>query len=267
MVKLSEIQIKVTRDYSLFKFFDSNRQPNHAPKLAESIEKRDLTRFVPILVLLINGIRYIVDGQGRFLAKKMLGLPVYFIEAGPKDLSESDIAVLNRYQKNWSPMDYLNFYCEHGYEAYKRMKATLAECEMLTVSDLYQRVKQDGRGGGGNTTQVEVFQSGKSNFDKPAQTKARLVNSIMTELKNHARENLKHRSSIVGAVCSIVHSGINVNELISQIRKYPELILSQSDQPSYVVMLNEVYNFRKRDKNRVYFRKDGQVIRQELPQA
>ena len=59
-------------DYSQFKYLGGNRDITHSKKLLESITQNGYFN-VPILV---NENMEIIDGQGRFEALKMLGLPI-----------------------------------------------------------------------------------------------------------------------------------------------------------------------------------------------
>ncbi len=109
--------INKTKDYSLFIFREDNREKIdkfHVKKIYESIKSRNLLELRPIIV---NEKMEIIDGQHRVLAAKMLDVEVYYhIE---KKLDAEDIIRMN-VSKSWSISDYLNFYCHHGYEEYKK---------------------------------------------------------------------------------------------------------------------------------------------------
>lgn len=82
-----------TFDYDWFKFMEGNRKPDHVLSLMASFQRRD----VPNAILCTND-GYIVDGQNRFLARKELGLPIYYYCIDGLDIH--DVAYLNSYGKN-----------------------------------------------------------------------------------------------------------------------------------------------------------------------
>ena len=91
------MEIKVTRDYSLFKKLDGNRDVKKKNALVKSITEFDLTNYSPIIVT--DDFR-IVDGQHRFEACKELNLPIYFIVM-PSDNAEKAMIILNKCQSQW----------------------------------------------------------------------------------------------------------------------------------------------------------------------
>ena len=108
-LKEKTLEVRSSYDYDKFGFYPGNRKPTHVERIKDSIQEKDLTQFVPILVTKDNGLLMIIDGQNRYFACKELGKPIYYIEA--KGLLESDMIVLNTNQKNWSLSDYVDFYC------------------------------------------------------------------------------------------------------------------------------------------------------------
>ncbi len=61
-IEKNEFFVAITKDYGLFKFLDTNRQPNDLmiKKLTKSIKENGVQ--IPIIV---NPDKYIVDGQHR----------------------------------------------------------------------------------------------------------------------------------------------------------------------------------------------------------
>ena len=71
-----EFRVGVTKDYDMFEFLDTNRQPNTRiiNKLEKSIKEHGVQ--IPIIV---NDKKQIVDGQHRFWALRKLGYQVPYI--------------------------------------------------------------------------------------------------------------------------------------------------------------------------------------------
>lgn len=108
-----------TKDYSLFKFRKDNRNEishEHVRKVKESLRTKNLLELRPILV---NRDLEIVDGQHRFLAAKELGIEICY-EIGEK-IAQEDLVLISL-SKSWGMTDYLNYYCENGYEEYLKLR-------------------------------------------------------------------------------------------------------------------------------------------------
>ena len=98
------IEIKSTKDYSLFKDIKGNRGKNesHIKKLKIAIDANPkITEYNPILV---NEKMEIIDGQHRKKAIEQLNLPVHYIQV--EGLKLDDVQKLNSNKKSWTPMDY-----------------------------------------------------------------------------------------------------------------------------------------------------------------
>jgi hypothetical protein len=111
--------IQKTKDYNMFIFRDDNREKidqAHVQKLIESIKARNLLDLRPICV---NEKMEVIDGQHRLLAAKALGLEIWYQQ--DKKLKCEDIVRMN-ISKPWTIGDYLNFYCQHQYKEYIKLK-------------------------------------------------------------------------------------------------------------------------------------------------
>jgi len=110
-------QVLTTNDYSLFKIIKGNRDVNklHIKRLVDSF--RDEYLLTPLIV---NQNYEIIDGQHRFHAAKELGLSINFIICN--DYSLKQVQLLNTNMKNWKKIDYLNTFCDLGYEHYLKFR-------------------------------------------------------------------------------------------------------------------------------------------------
>jgi ParB-like nuclease domain len=111
--------IQKTKNYSMFKFRDDNREkgvcPAHVKLLIESIKKNNLLDMCPILV---NSDMEIVNGQHRVKAAEALGVDIYY-EINER-LTGTDIILMNT-NKNWSNPDILNYYVKNHYPEYMKL--------------------------------------------------------------------------------------------------------------------------------------------------
>lgn len=240
--------VNFTFDYDLFEFFDGNRPPTHWRRIMQSIEKKDLTKFVPILTTLVKGKFYIIDGQNRFLACKALRKPIYYMVL-PLDCDEETMYILNVDRKNWTLENYLNFWVTQGNSHYIRVQAMLNECSNLRVNHIINiwqyRTSGDDKGA------AKAFKDGAYTMPEKAIAKIRIVSNILFVIENvvEPKEFGKSpKSSLVSAVSSLLVCGANPQILIDRIKTYPHLFRKQPDQAHYFAMLEHIYNYRTRDK-------------------
>ena len=113
-VPMNDIQVHTTKDYSLFKTLNGNRDVNqlHLTRLKESMKKNHLTT-----IIMVNEKFEIIDGQHRFLISQELKLPINYIIS--KNYGLNEVQILNANMKNWTIVDYVNGYCDLGYKDYE----------------------------------------------------------------------------------------------------------------------------------------------------
>lgn len=87
--------IQSTTDYAQFRYYLSNREVDnaHVKKLAASIQRKNLMKIRPALV---NEDMYVIDGQHRIEACRLIEEPVYYLIT--EGLTQADIAILNTAQ-------------------------------------------------------------------------------------------------------------------------------------------------------------------------
>lgn len=127
------MQIVKTTDYSSFKLIMSNREidEKHVRKLVKSIQRKNLLFVRPLIV---NDKMQLIDGQHRLAAAKEVKADVYYLKV--TGLTKADIAVLNTAQKNWTAMDFINFYAVEGNEHYKNLAALIDKYYWIKPSAL-----------------------------------------------------------------------------------------------------------------------------------
>lgn len=113
-------QIWKIDDYSEIKAHYLNRKIKrpHINKLKQQIKLKDLGSSVPIV---LNENNIIIDGHHRFVARKELGLPIYYVN--DHFLEEKDIIMLNVNRSDWTTLEagrfFTDLYKETGEEQYK----------------------------------------------------------------------------------------------------------------------------------------------------
>lgn len=108
-------------DYSIFKKLDDNRDllESRVAKIKASISEKYILN--PIIV---NENFEVIDGQGRYEARKRMGLPIHYIIA--PGTNSDDCRRMNKYNKAWSMEDYAVSFARSGNIAYQLL---LKACE------------------------------------------------------------------------------------------------------------------------------------------
>lgn len=114
------MKILKTRNYSAFKFYELNRNVSSraVAKLASSIRQCNLLPYRPIIV---DTNMYVVDGQHRLEAAKLLNEEVYFMVLEQDINGQEAMILLNQKQAEWRQMDFLNYHAGSRGGEYKEL--------------------------------------------------------------------------------------------------------------------------------------------------
>jgi len=186
---MSEItHVKVSTNYDAFKFYSCNRpiSPVHVNRLILDETFPEKYRLSPILV---DKEHRIIDGQHRFKACFMLGLPIYYI----MDMqgSEEDIKLRNSQQIPWEYKNFLSFHADH-IEDYKILK-DLSDKYTLQASIFFPVIMK--MGGQSNRGKFgRDFKNGNFSLGAHKEKFMEFVDIYMPEIKDCLRYKSKDRS-------------------------------------------------------------------------
>ena len=184
-----------TMDYDKFQFFDWNRDIDvrHVKELKNAINhlKYVLHNF-SIIVIVRNGVFYILDGQHRYVAAKELGLPIYYTVynmylTDPYDDKECFDAciVLNDSQYGWQSPTFLKTKAKHGNESAIWMQTLLDRYPWLNQNQLNVLIETNGRAvnkgniGSGKNNINRALREDPINFHIPENIRSDVEESIM----------------------------------------------------------------------------------------
>lgn len=130
-------KIFATKDYSKFKRLDYNRKltERRKQKLIASLSIKEIIN--PIIV---NENMEIIDGQGRFDAKKALKRQIYYIVS--EGATIDDCRRMNKYNTKWSAYDFAQSFADAGNENFQRL---LNMCKKLEIN-IARALKLSGKG-------------------------------------------------------------------------------------------------------------------------
>lgn len=234
------MEILNTTSYDQFKTFVSNREvdENHVIRLMRMITKKNLLPSNPIKV---TSKMEVVDGQHRLEAASRLGLPIYYI--CDDNLAEADIATLNTNQKNWSVMDYVNYWTVKKKPGFDKLSAFLSENPKISVSTALMLM--DGFGSR-NTKELREGVIDVFNYDRACEV-ARILKFFRNIIDFAYERNFVLAVSVMVNTTGYDHA-IMESKLEFQSRSLVRCISSRQ----YVELLEEIYNYRS-SKNKLKF--------------
>lgn len=131
MSTIIEVKIIGTKEYDNFKSPQSNRDidERHVRRLIKAIKRRNLLHMRPMIV---NSKWEIIDGQHRLEAARKLGTHIFYIMSN--EITKSDMATLNSFQKNWKALDYINYYYVEKHRGFDVLSKFMNRNPELTTS-------------------------------------------------------------------------------------------------------------------------------------
>lgn len=116
-------QIQKTKDYSIFKKMEGNRNLDryHLKKLTDAIKKDNQLNVHPIIV---NRDFYVIDGQHRLEAAKSLGVEIFYIQS--ETVTDLHVIHGNVNQKSFEVDNYIDYFAiKEKNPVYIELKAML----------------------------------------------------------------------------------------------------------------------------------------------
>lgn len=241
--------IKKTTNYGMFKFMDANRDVirSHVDKLKEAFNAiGNLTQVQPILV---NERYEIIDGQNRFVAAMELGEPIYYtIYEG---LGIRDARTMNILHRGWAVMDFARSYAETGnenYQIYLNLREAYGYGHTITL--LFALGSME-RGGSFN-----AFREGRFVVPGVAGAVDRLAKlQQMFEAAPQVGKDKNYAQAFLKILTSEREDqgGYDHDRMLTKLQATGATILKKfATQAEYMRALEEVYNHRLSQRNRVY---------------
>lgn len=244
-----------TKNYSRFIKLTGNRDVNklHVKRLRDSFEKRYL-----ISPIIVNENWGVIDGQHRLQAAEELGLPVNYIVVHGYGLEE--VQILNTNMKNWKKEDYLNAYCDLGYPEYLKFRNFMrrfqefgiAACEnlltnRLTTSGFRNRKNKEfiSATNKEGSILIRYFQEGNlkiHDYDLAVENAEKII------LVKPYYDGF-NRVPFVAAMMGVFRiKEYDHDQLIKKLKANPTSLQHCSNVGQYKLLIEEIYNFRSREK-------------------
>jgi hypothetical protein len=242
-VPMNDIQVHTTKDYSLFKTLNGNRDVNqlHLTRLKESMKKNHLTT-----IIMVNEKFEIIDGQHRFLISQELKLPINYIIS--KNYGLNEVQILNANMKNWTIIDYVNGYCDLGYKDYIIYRDFVKNYGF--ISQVAVLLLSGEMSGGNDVSASSKFKSGDFKVKNLEESKKKADKIMMIE---PYYKGFLRRSFIYALIGMFKNENFEFTEFIAKLKQQPTTLQDCTSVTQYKVLIEEIYNYRRRDKVNLRF--------------
>lgn len=234
-----------TKEYHKFRLTAVNREinPNKVKRLANSMSKIGFIN-EPIKV---NEVGEIIDGQHRWLAAQKVGVPIlYYIDRSPMPLFENMVAT----NSNGSPWTKQNSI--HGlaskYPDYLRLEKFQAEFPEFTLTEQIMFMNNSFTGINKNKFERGEWKHKDLNIARQWATGLMGIKPYFPKGYN--------KSLFVRAMIDTLskHPSFKLDEFIRKVQLRPGSIFLCGDVPSYKVMIESIYNYRRNNAEKINLR-------------
>jgi len=244
VVPMNQIHVHTTKDYSIFKTLNGNRDVNqlHLTRLKDSIKKNHLTT-----IIMVNENFEIIDGQHRFLISQELDLPINYTIS--KNYGLKEVQILNANMKNWTVSDYVNGYCDLGYKDYIIFREFMEDYGFPNqVSILLLGGEQ--LQGSNKVSPTTKFKDGLFKV-KDLEQSRRIAEKI--KMIEPFYDGYMRRSFILAMYGMFHNENFEFTEFISKLKQQPTTLQDCTNVSQYKVLIEEIYNYRRREKVNLRF--------------
>lgn len=241
--QVNAFEIEETNEYDVFERLPGNRpvDEQHVLKLMKAMKKKDL--YTPIQ---INQAFEVVDGQHRLEARKRLGLMVPFFVTPDYGLEE--VQELNAKQKKWTNDDFVKSFIELGkkdYLTYQWFRKTYnlphaQSVEILTDAKDTHSMRM-------------AFQSGE--FRVYDLARAKQIGKMLTDIQPYF-DAWNHSRFVQAMLIMFRKKAFDYKRFMGKLKSFPAILKPQVSLDAYLQHIEEVYNYKVRDKVALRYTED-----------
>lgn len=236
-----------TNDYNKFKRLDNNRslKEKRVSKLVASFSEKEIMN--PIVV---NKNMEIIDGQGRYEAKKRLDLPIYYIVSPDADIN--DCRRMNKYNESWKLINFIESYASAGNNNYVLLLET---CKTTgyppsRVARLSNHTTRDNKNTNNNAVEDGTFKFTQSDVDTVMRVK-KLADEIAEALLCTERKN---DAFYTGVKVMVETDGYDHCQMLKNCKKERATYSQMSGLHNQLVEFSRIYNRGlKKAEKKLYF--------------
>ena len=234
--------IKKTTNYGQFQTMTGNRvvDHNHVEKLRRAmVANPDWFATKPAIV---NEHGFIIDGQHRWKAAQLAGLPFYYIEAEGMELTAA--REMNIRQKSWSLQDYAQSYADSGRKSYQTILRLKEKHPRLSLGTMIVACT-----GIADYTLTGEFKAGTFEIDD-----VELATERVEMLSRIAEKTDRHISVPFARVfvSVLTHDDFDVDRFFEKLDAKPDMLVIAGLSRDNYRTIEDVYNFNAKNSVRLY---------------
>jgi hypothetical protein len=240
-----------TTDYEMFKIDPANREivPRKVAGLVAAIRQINLLN---IYAIVVDEDMNVIDGQHRLAAARVLGVPIYYKISGTMKIEHA--ALINENTTNWQHQNYLNHFCQKGYPEYLKLRDFQRKYPWLKGGVAislchYGDTRREFQGMDITTT----FRKGLYVADDIAF--ADKVCQMALDFKAHNVPFWKDRAFLAALRNLASNSDYNHERMMMKMDYQSAKLVRCADMASYIAVMNDIYNHRIKDSQKVNLRK------------
>lgn len=228
---------------------------NQIRDLGEDMKKNGFRSTEPIIVTKKdkNGFYLVVDGQHRLEGAKLAGVGVYYVIDEDIPLTKKGIfdafVKYNRHKKKVKKSDYIHGYSDLGNENFKILKDFTEKFPMFSLTEIMMFLQNTGT----KHPSKEQFQRGKFTIAN-VKTAEKWANHLL-EIKPYFEKGY-NKTNFVRAIITIAEKkkGFKFEEFIHKVKLRPGSIHLCGDKRSYSEMIENIYNYRRKEEEKLNLR-------------
>ena len=235
-----------TYRYDSFVRLEDNRDvfSNRLNKLIASISERYICN--PII---INEKREIIDGQGRYEARKALKLPIHYTIA--IGASSDDCRRMNRYNTRWTKLDFATSHAKAGKKAYQILLNTCERTKMH-IDQILRLGNHTGSVSREKSIAMNAFERGDLIFTEDDAQAAINACDIANELTEALQFTGRRNDAFnFGVKVMCEWKGYDHNRMVKNCRRLRSTYQQMSTLKDELIELERIYNYQS--KNKLFF--------------
>lgn len=234
---LEESKIYGTRNYAMFTLDESNRPivPEKVTKLSESIKVKNFLHLWPIVV---DTNFKVIDGQHRLTVAKLLEVPIYYVVSG--QITILDIPRITDNVSKWTAENYVHYYCKHKVTDYLLLRDYLRKYPFIKLARAAQFFVQ-----GNKASYTGRLRDGSFSADRMEY--AELVAERVLDFKPWFA--YWEHDLFVQAIANLTDNALyDHDRMMRKMEWLSKKLVKCPDLRTYIENLNEIYNFKERNR-------------------
>ena len=235
-------------NYDLFVRLEDNRDvlSGRVGKLIASMKERYICN--PIIV---NEKMEVIDGQGRFEARKAMGKPIHFIIV--EGTTSDDCRRMNKYNSTWTVLDFARSYAKTGISSYIRLLETCKTVN-LPISTVLRLSNHGTRKCTTRTEKMSNYEKGLLSFTAEDSKVVNHVTQLADEINNALQFTGRINDAFRCGVKVMVETpGYSHNRMLRNCKNERANYAQMSRLVDQLVEFERIYNKRAKTSEKLYF--------------